>query len=1232
MATDRHQRLVVEELLTKPSAVSPTLFVGLGGCGCAMVRRVAEHLRRRPDYDERYKDLVKVALVDTNVNDLETHREIADETFLISDFEKEEYADLASGKQFLEADDYFTQWVPRNYRFRAGDTAGAGQIRIESRLGVYYQMKHKDFVQKFRRLLEELKRHEHGHRRLDSPEIRIVVCYSVAGGTGSGAHLPISYMLRDQASELGKPAIIGVAVLPAVFEDKTGVNKDGTFANGYAALKETEALMKLGAPDSRFFPEDGIEFHYDPSQSARRRVRTRPFEFLYVVDKPESFTVEDPVQAAADGLYLQFFSPLYGRQASDYDNYTQHQRFLVPHDFEAKGIPGFTSFYGSYGAAVLLVPVDGLVDYCSQAASLALMRASFLRSIPGDPVYTTLRANREPFHEVTLGEEKNEKPIREADFRKKEPDQRRTLIDRLYMKRVRLLAECELTEGESKRYLALFRHGQMPGDIPTRNGGVEHRKELAKTEEKRVTENGMAYSIASMVLPAITGSRPGEPAGLLVAARRAIDEHAQSSRSTISGRVMIGELKVRASGWVDDFKRVGRRILRDGYSVGTARYPGLDALVGLDFLREDAAEVDLAAKRYAVLSILDRVDWEIRPPEPPGDDALEDLEDGKKVDQKSAPEVVDALEEWAIQRAMALVTRDFTDALVDLKDNLQKFVAVQRVLEQGFDDLERERVKRLETLREKGDSSANQYELDAEALQIEDGRRLWDFFYEDRIADLPELSLADRQVQRLLSDSVTDLSVRGRGASTTATLDKLFTDLRQHAQQFLAGYVGGDPHSPDRERREGLTLSDALELEVVYRALYRSNVERVDTEGHKAIRDLVAEYRHLPPDEQINLQETRHKDYLRDKIKRVVKEKASLLCVYGESKDQHGGVRPDQIFLAAIDENFKNGTIAQAIRSADSSLDWVTSGWHNPKEIIFYRAVLNVPLYVFGRMDEMRAEYHRFRNLARRPKVLHIDQNWETGLPDLDPNSSQEAHRQNLLRNHVINFATLLTTGPNDSADHGLIVRDQSAYCLLDPSAADGDGKDPWSRHQVSLGHNLADAIERLPEVLEAEKVKYLSYQQMLRAVRDGLAPGVLARITRLPFQWRRNRDELQTEYGSNPSDDQAARLKDYTDAYSRLQEALAKLLSTLRNRRVEQKTLGEAPGINAADLDPQAAREALDQSLEILETFCETWNAMEHPDGSAHVSKGFRDLFRPLPPKELDDTLTRLSDLQTGD
>lgn len=1219
---ERHRKLVVEELLTKPSAVSPMLFVGLGGCGCRMVARVAQHLRRRTDFNERYRDLVKFALVDTNVNDLESYRELANETFLLSDFEKEQYSNLASGKLFLEADSYFTQWVPPNYRFRAGDTAGAGQIRLEARLGVFYQMKHKNLVPRFRKLLEDLKSHEHGHRRLDSSEIRIIVCFSIAGGTGSGCHLPIAYMLRDQAAELGKPWMVGVAVLPAVFEDKTGVNKDGTFANSYAALKEIEHLMKLGAPESHFYPVDGRTFHYDPSDESKTAVRQRPFEFLYLVDKPESFSVPEPIDAAADGLYLQLFSPLFGAQVSDYDNYTQHQRFLVPHDFEAKRIPGFSTFYGSYGSAVLLVPVPGLVEYCSQAAALWLMRASFLGEIPGDPIFSSLRLDAQKYNEVTLSDEKNQKPIPVKDFVKKTAEQQKKLRDRLYMKRVRLLASCEATAGVEGRCLSLFRHGHRAGEMPDGQGGYTPGGEDRVAEDEEQLANGrMDFSIAAIVLPAITSPQEGERPGLLEHAETSIREYAEKNRMMPAEGLRLIDIKNRANGWMQDYQTVGMGVLLNGYVVGTLSYPGMDSLVDLQFLNEDAGKVDLAAKRYAVLSIFERTQGNWTPPPATTDfDLHGEKNPTREIKRDNQLPIIEDLMRQAIRRAMEYVERAFYEKLGEFRQNLDRAAGVQRALEQGFDEVERDRLRRLERLRDEGDQSANEYVLDAEALQIEDGRRMWDFYYEDKIADLPELSMVDPNVRRVLSDTITSLSLSGNQV-TTAVLDQLYTALYEHAKTFLKNYVGGDPHHPDRERRDGLTLSEALELEVVYRSLCLSHAGEVEREGHKAIRHLVHEYRALPPEQKVNLADTKPRDYLRDKIRRVVKEKASLLCVYDDSRDQHGGVRPDEIFLAAIGQDFKNSSIEEAIRGTDiPRLTWVSEGWKNPKEIVFYRAILNVPLYVFGRMDEMKHYYYRFKNLAKRSKALHIDRNWEETLPDLDPVSAQNEHRQELVRNQIINFAVLFTLRP-EGQGHGYILRRQGRYFLCDPALASSNGSGPDGL--AFLGTTMAEAIENLPEVLAAEKVKYMRYQQMLQAVREGLAPKVLAEIAVLPVNWRRNAEELRKLYRSRPGPLEQEMLEDYETSFRGLYRSLEDLFEELRRKQVQQKTLGEEVGGNVAGVDSETARQSLAQSIEILEEFSKQWKQMENPDGA--IPEAFKVLFAPLDKDEFGDRLDRL-------
>ena len=1224
----RHRKLVVDELLTKPSAVVPTLFVGLGGCGCRMLVRVAEHLRRRPDYAERYEGLIKFALVDTNVNDLESFREMADETFLISDFEKEEYASLASGKLFLEPDRYFTQWVPQHYRFRSGDTAGAGQIRIESRLALYYQMKHKHMVPRFRKLLESMKSHEHGHRRLDSAELRIVLCFSVAGGTGSGANLPLAYMLRAQAEDLGQPRVFGVAVLPAVYEDKTGVNKDGTFANGYAALKEIEHLMKLGAPDSIFFPEEGLEFHYDPSDEADRFVRLRPYEFLYLIDKPESFSVSEPVDAAADGLYLQLFSPLFAEQIGDYDNYTQHQRFLVPHDFEGKGIQGFTTFYGSYGAAVLLVPAPGLVEYCSEASAISLMEASFLGDVPGDPAYRALRTNPDPFYEVTLREGRNEKPVHVSEFGRKERVDRAKLRDRLFLKRVRLLAACEQGEQIAGRFLTIFRHGHLPGEAPRVDGATEHRPDLEQGHRSQLSDARMRFSIGSIVLDALVGERGAGVPGLLQRALEAIEDHAAANPVSARGDRLVAEWLNQSAGWMDEYRSVGEHVLRHGYGGGTLRFPGLDELVDLQFLKGEAAEVELAGMRYAVLSLLEHVDWDRPAPERMADFDLGGRDRNERIKEKHADPLVQSLVQHAKDWAMNAIERAFVEALGQLKTNLDRFARVQRELEQGFVQRALDHRKRLGILSSHGDSSANEYVLDGEALQMENGRRLWDFYHEDQVAELPELSLGDRRVQRLLAHTVTDLSLTG-SRSTTSTLDELFTALRDHARRVLHARICGDPNSPDAELRTGLTLRDALELELVYRSLFLSNADEVARDGTKAVQRLVAEYRALPPERRVDLRDPTQLDYTRDKIRRLVTEKASLLCVYDESRDQHGGVRPDRVFLAAIDESFRGSPIEEALQGLDlPRLKWVTRGWTDPQRIVFYRAVLNVPPYVFGRLDEMRRDYHRFKRMAKRSKVLHIDKNWEEALPDLDPVHSQEAHRQALVRRHIIHFAALLTTlDPQVGASY--VIHREGRYLLRDPNNLLGErGLGLGADGVAGLGRTMAEAVERLPEVLEAERVKYLPYQQLLIGVREGLAPKVLARIVDLPFAWRQNRDELRTQYGSSPSVEQAAKLSDYTDGFRRLHEALTDLLEVLRNKEIERKTVGESVDAAGFGLSPADALRSLRQSIDLLAGFAERWQVLENPEQSRTLPTVFHALFKPL---DEDDLATNLEHLSSG-
>src|SRR5690554_3641197 len=277
-------------------------------------------------------------------------------------------------------------------------------------------------------------------------------------------------------------------------------------------------------------------------------------------------------------------------------------------------------------------------------------------------------------------------------------------------------------------------------------------------------------------------------------------------------------------------------------------------------------------------------------------------------------------------------------------------------------------------------------------------------------------------------------------------------------------------------------------------------------------------------------------------------------------------------------------------------------------------------------MDEMKDHYYRFKNLSKRSKILHIDRSWEDTLPDLDPDTAQEQHRQEQMRANIVNFAALWTL-KDPLTNQGYIVLRDGTYLLRDPQNPTSlqNANSDSSAGFKPLGDRLAPAINALPDALDAERVKYLPYLQLLTAVREGMAPAVLQQIVNLPFQWRKNRDELRTQYGTSPSPVQQLKLSDFTDAFNRLREALDGLLEHLRNIETERLTLGGDASANAAGLSSAQAGENLRQSVEILRGFQQGWQSMEQPERSTSVPPSFRSLFRPLAEEELHDTLESL-------
>ncbi|MEC7986213.1 MAG: hypothetical protein VX278_13695, partial [Myxococcota bacterium] len=534
--------------------------------------------------------------------------------------------------------------------------------------------------------------------------------------------------------------------------------------------------------------------------------------------------------------------------------------------------------------------------------------------------------------------------------------------------------------------------------------------------------------------------------------------------------------------------------------------------------------------------------------------------------------------------------------------------------------------RRIARIREDGGEEANRYILDGEALQMENGRRLWDFYFADRIRDLGSLKMSTPKIQRILSD------MSRNQEEPLFAVQGAYNRLYKHAEGEITPKINGNLESEDKATQDGLTIEEALKLEIEYRSLYLSHAKEVQANGAREVRRLIAGYRSQSKARQIDVHDDKYMDYMRDKFKRIINEKANMLCYYDESRESQGGVRADKVKLIAIREDFKHGLLSKVIERADPNFKMVSEDWHSPRSIVFYRAVLNVPLYVFGRMDRMRDYYYRFKNMAKRSKILHIDQNWEGTLLDLDPVSAQNEHKRKMVLANIIQFSSLLSLHLTIKGSNGkpktapYIDRRDEAYYLRPPQQGKNANKELMEDDWIFLGKTMGEAIRALPGILKERPVRYMLYQQVIDAIMKGYSPTALKEVVNLPFRWRNSYDELKSQYGAAPNVNQQILLNDFKDAYNLLSEALLKTLATLRDKKKEEETL---------TFDNQAGKEKpnwtkqIVGSIQILEAFEEEWDAILNPKFNAEDEMGdLAHIFSAIEEKDLSQIIKNIGEI----
>ena len=955
------------ERLVSFNQVSPTFFVGLGGSGSDVVNRIAQKLRARWNW-HTLDQLIHFFAIDTNTHDLSKQDAVPRENrILISDFDKRTYIEQKRGDGYQDSDEYVTQWVHDWYQFRGTRGAGAGQIRIESRLSLYYQLEQDRgrIIQRLTSAMNTARHHDNPYRKNAPPQFNVFVYGSVAGGTGSGSFIPVAYLFKELIRQQGWiPKIYGTVIMPSLFlNDVPGALHRDINANGYAALKELEFLMKLGAEGASL----SEEFHYNPNNSHEPEVRDKPYDFLYIADKPTTFEITEYKNAIADAAYLLLYSPILGAQASDYDNYEKHQKGLVS---------GFTVYYGSNGCSLLILPDEDILEYCAMKFAAKSMRDYLLfQKQSGDGADFSINFDDPKFQRLSRQGQATE-------------------IDAKF---------CQFIEYESRR--------ETEDEIE--NGPYQSIATLRTptgsdllTEFQHVADAFAAECAEVVDLPTVSATD-------IVEANIKIDQEVNDLRNEVNAS------RTRARAKWDAV----RQELRSGLVVRnffaqhqTDPYAQRFFLIRLkDVLRAQideitarldsiSSEVDLSSDQVSS----EVKTWRDRLTETAKLTVMERIK-GKNEDFIHARSgFVQYFNGTLVEGSRALIVDDFKaqwlrEALEHAETRLEAFrtVAVQAIDAIDAVDKEAEEARRTGRFAH-GEGRSNAFILDVEAMQEVGGERLWHLFFQDRfVNEGREFSTFDEaKIFAVITDAFNprrDETGRRVAKSAREITDEIRDRLVELGRETLRPQIVGTRSGGEDMTQKGLLLDDALFYEARYHFIRQYQADGSDQK---------------PTPEQIE-------SYIKSKL-RFCENKAHPMATFSDVED-----------VRVVNSTGTLVGCHSAYRDRlERLLDEVAPegrripNWQDEKSIAFYRANLGIPLYFYQRVNsDMKRDYDlaMAKPPAERGYPLHIESSWEDTLPSLDPHEHKQRTQGEGRRDQHIDFALAFATGVLRRHDDGAI-------------------------------------------------------------------------------------------------------------------------------------------------------------------------------------------------------------------
>ncbi len=348
---------IQKEQLKTNEVVAPTLFVGVGGTGSKIVKKVADLCAPAE------KENINFLCLDTNVNDLSAVANGKSKIYWV------QTSNTQTVGSYLDYDDEARKkWFPKNaVMYDKTVSEGAGQVRAISRLALNSTIKtgkiaplYDAIDDLFRKTGQEMKQ-----------AMRVVIASTASGGTGSGILLPLSMFIRDYVKEkYPNTSLIvrALVLLPETLDSviKSQTERDSQARNAYAMVKELNAFMMKGSgfidldEDLKQFSDMGVNVPIAGSDK-QKTLSLLPTDFCFLMDGQDAedstmISIDQYIEQAAQALYEQNIGPMQKKAFSVEDN--------IIKEMTKPGNYGRNRF-GGIGAGVIRYPYEKIADYVS---------------------------------------------------------------------------------------------------------------------------------------------------------------------------------------------------------------------------------------------------------------------------------------------------------------------------------------------------------------------------------------------------------------------------------------------------------------------------------------------------------------------------------------------------------------------------------------------------------------------------------------------------------------------------------------------------------------------------------------------------------------------------------------------------------------------------------------------------------------------------------------------------